>query len=50
MVPLHQLFEVLHKIDVILDGPKVQVANTHPNQYSSGVELPKLNKNKSNFC
>ena len=43
MVPVHQLYEVLHKIDIILD--KVQVANTPPNQDSSGVELPKLHKN-----
>ena len=39
----HQLFEVLHKIDIILG--KVQVANTPSNQHSSGVELPKLCKN-----
>ena len=46
-IPLHQLFEVLHKIDIILD--KVQVANTPPNQHSSGVDLPKLYKNESKF-
>ena len=42
-VPLHQLFKLLHKIDIILD--KVQVANTPRNQHSSGVKLLKLYKN-----
>ena len=42
-VPLHQLFEALHKIDKMLD--KVQAANTFPNQHSCGVKLPKLGKN-----
>ena len=34
-VPFHQLFQVLHEIELILD--KVQVANTPPNQHSSGA-------------
>ena len=39
-VPLHQLFKALHKIGKMFD--LVQVANTFPNQHSSGVELPSL--------
>ena len=42
-VPLHQLFEVLHKINNMLD--KDQMVNTFPNQHFSGVEQPKLCKN-----
>ena len=43
MVPLHQLLEIFHKIDIVLD--KVQVANTPPNQHYSGVDLPTFYKN-----
>ena len=43
MAHLHQLLKVLHKIYIVLN--KVQVANTPPDQHSSGVELPMLNKN-----
>ena len=37
LVDLYQLFEVIHKIDMIRD--KVQVANTPPKQHSSSVIL-----------